>query len=164
MGCDVSDEAEPVPHAKRIAELIGADKGTARRWIQPLEKEYVDTVIDPRVREETENHGEQVSEEIEDVSPRKLANIRQDDETSDAAAVRQCIERSQRLDDAEQTVADLEVEVERLKEEKRLILEERDEKRELAIYAEAQRTRQQRKDEAGIFTRTKWFLVGMDRR
>lgn len=99
---------------------------------------------------------------LSDAQASHVDDIRQDDETSDAAAVRQCIDRSQRLDDAEQTVADLEVEVERLKEEKRLILEERDEKRELAIYAEAQRTRQQRKDEAGIFTRTKWFLVGMD--
>jgi len=89
--------------------------------------------------------------------------VRQDDETSDAEAVRECIRRSRRLDDAEERVAELEEEVDRLKREKRLILEEREEKRELARYAEDERTRQQQKDEAGIVTRAKWFLVGMDR-
>jgi len=104
---DQGDEAEPVPHAKRIAELIGADKGTARRWIQPLEKEYVDTVIDPRVREETENHGEQVSEEIEDVSPRKLANIRQMVSASDQETAEELVERVVEEDLSVQDVRDI---------------------------------------------------------
>jgi DNA-binding ferritin-like protein len=89
--------------------------------------------------------------------------VRQDDETSDAEAVRECIRRSRRLDDVEERVAELEEEVEQLKREKRLILEEREEKRELATYVEDQRTAEQRRREAGLATRARWFLFGEDR-
>ncbi len=104
---DQGDDAEAVPHAKTIAELVGADRGTVRRWIQPLEKEYVDTVIDPRVREETKDQVEQVSEEIEDVSPRKLANIRQMVSASDQETAEELVERVVEEDLSVQDVRDI---------------------------------------------------------
>lgn len=68
-----------------------------------------------------------------------------------------------RDDGAEDRVAELEEEVERLKREKRLVLKEREEKRELAKFAEDQRTAEQRRREAGLATRARWFLFGEDR-
>lgn len=53
-------------------------------------------------------------------------------------------------------VDELQTEVERLRNEKRLILEEREEKNELARYVEEEQTWRQ----AGIITRTKWWLYG----
>jgi hypothetical protein len=88
--------------------------------------------------------------------------VRQDDETSDAEAVRECIRRSRRLDDVEERVADLEEEVERLKREKRLILEERQEKQQLAKFAEEQQTVIQERRDASLVTRAKWALFGRD--
>lgn len=88
--------------------------------------------------------------------------VRQDSETSDAEAVRECIRRSQRLDDAHDRIDDLEKEVERLKREKRIVLEERNEKQELARYAERRRTLEEQRAAAGLATRAKWWLFGMD--
>lgn len=89
--------------------------------------------------------------------------VRHDSETSDAEAVRECIRRSRRLDDVEARVDELEAEVERLKREKRLILEEREEKAELVRYAEDERTAAQRRREASVVERAKWWLFGEDR-
>lgn len=57
----------------------------------------------------------------------------------------------------------LQNEVERLKREKRLILEEREEKQELMEYVEDERTAEQRWREAGLTTRLRWKVFGMDR-
>ncbi len=57
---------------------------------------------------------------------------------------------------------ELETEAERLKREKRLILEERDEKQELIRFVEEERTAEQRWREAGLATRIRWKLFGMD--
>jgi len=73
---DQGEDPDTVPLADRIGELLGVDRRTARHWIQPLEKEYVDTVLDPRVREQTDGQVAQVSDKIDDVSPRKLAVVR----------------------------------------------------------------------------------------
>ena len=53
-------------------------------------------------------------------------------------------------------------EVERLKNEKRLILEDRQEKQELVEYVEEERTAEQRWREAGLTTRLRWKVFGMD--
>jgi TolA-binding protein len=88
--------------------------------------------------------------------------VRQDDETSDAEAVRECIRRSRRLDELEARVDELETEVERLKREKRQILAEREEKQELARYVEDERTAAQRRREASVVARAKWWLFGQN--
>jgi len=76
--------------------LLGVDRPTARNWIQPLEKEYVDTVIDPRVREQIDGRLDQVSEKIDDISPDKLQVVRNlvssDDQETAEELVKQVVE------------------------------------------------------------------------
>ena len=93
-------------------------------------------------------------------------------DASDAEAVRECIRRSQRLrervaeleatrDELQETIDDLETDVDRLQNEKRLILEDREEKQDLVRYVEEERSEQQRWRQAGLATRLKWRLTGM---
>jgi HAMP domain-containing protein len=103
-----------------------------------------------------------VTVRLSDTLAKHVDTVRQDDETSDAEAVRECIRRSRRLDDVEDEVGDLETEVERLRREKRLILEEREEKAELARYVEDQRSAERRRREASAVERARWWLFGMD--
>jgi len=90
---DQGEDAEAVPNPKRIGELLGVNDRTARGWIQPLEKEYVDTVIDPRVNDQTEKEVPEISEEIDDVSPTKLEDIRQLVSTSDQETAEELVKR-----------------------------------------------------------------------
>ena len=53
-------------------------------------------------------------------------------------------------------------EAERLRNEKRLILKDREEKQELVEYVEEERTVEQRWREAGLATRLRWKVFGMD--
>jgi len=91
---------------------------------------------------------------------------------NDAEAIREAIrharEQDARLDDLEaeneqlqQRVDDLETELDRVRNEKRLLLEEREEKAELVKYVEQERTAEQRWREAGLWTRAKWKVLGM---
>jgi len=87
------------------------------------------------------------------------------DVDSRAEAVRQCISRYENLqqseEDLKQEVEQLQQTVERLQNEKRLILENREEKKELARYVEDKRSREERWDEASMTTRLKWKVFGM---
>lgn len=56
----------------------------------------------------------------------------------------------------------LRTEVERLRREKRLILEHREENTELVNAVKEERSLAKRKAEAGLWTKTKWALFGMD--
>lgn len=56
---------------------------------------------------------------------------------------------------------DLRQENERLRNEKRLILEQREEHTELVNAVKDDRTLAQRKADAGLLTKTKWALFGM---
>ena len=58
-------------------------------------------------------------------------------------------------------VAELERNVERLQNEKHLILQEREEKAELAAYVEEERTVEQQWRQAGLGTKLKWRVFGM---
>lgn len=67
----------------------------------------------------------------------------------------------------EQQIAELEQEVERLKREKRMILEQRDEHQELVRYAQEDREVAQREQEhremrrnAPVWRRAKWWVFG----
>ena len=81
------------------------------------------------------------------------------DVESKSEAIRKCISRYEEL---QHEVDELETEVNRLKNEKRLILEDREEKAELVNYVEHERTAEQQWREAGLGTRLKWRLFGMD--
>lgn len=84
---------------------------------------------------------------------------------SKSEAVREFIHRGEQ---ATQHIEDLETENERLRNEKRLILEQREEKTELLEYVEqereAERYRDRRRrqlDEANILQRWRWKLTGV---
>jgi metal-responsive CopG/Arc/MetJ family transcriptional regulator len=59
-------------------------------------------------------------------------------------------------------IDELHTDVERLQNEKRLILKEREEKQELVEYVEEERSVEERRRKAGLRTRAKWWLFGMD--
>jgi len=87
--------------------------------------------------------------------------VRQDSETSDAEAVREAIRRSQKLAECRERVDELETELERLRNEKRLVLEQREEHTELVRAVERERSIQERKAQAGLGQRLKWAIFGM---
>ena len=99
---------------------------------------------------------------------------------NNAEAIRETIRRAKRLDEKntelfEQVeghkrtlrklrneIDDLETDVERLQNEKQQILEQREEHSELVRAVERERTLQERKAQAGLATRAKWAIFGMD--
>ena len=83
-------------------------------------------------------------------------------EDSDAEAVRECIRRSQRLDECRDRVAELEQELDRATRERRQLLEQREEHSQLVAAVERERSIQERKAQAGLGQRVKWAIFGMD--
>lgn len=77
---------------------------------------------------------------------------------SKSEAVRACIQAYER-------VAELEAENDRLRREKRAVIEQRDEHRELVEYVEGERELQQMERErrnAPLWKRVEWFVFGRD--
>jgi len=70
------DAPDPVPSPTWASDMLGVPRPTAGRWIEPLRSEYADTAIDPRVNQETNLSGEDLSKEVEDISGHKLREIR----------------------------------------------------------------------------------------
>jgi hypothetical protein len=91
-----------------------------------------------------------------------VAHVDARDAQTDAGRVRECIERSQELDACRERVGDLEQQVERLEREKRLILEERDEHRQLVRAVEQEQSLAEERAQAGLATRVRWWLFGRD--
>jgi chromosome segregation ATPase len=85
---------------------------------------------------------------------------------SDAEAVRRAISHAQtceqRVRELERQLAEAQRDLERVQREKRLILEEREEHQELVRAVEQEQSIQERRAQAGVLTRTKWWLTGMD--
>jgi predicted DNA-binding protein len=69
------DNPEELVSAGWVANQLGVKRRTALDWIQPLRAEYAGTVIDPRVEEPTGGAEQQLSEKLEDISPKKLQSI-----------------------------------------------------------------------------------------
>ncbi|MFC6764877.1 hypothetical protein [Natrinema soli] len=61
----------------------------------------------------------------------------------------------------ESRITDLKTEIERLRNEKRTLINDREERTELVRYVEEERTLSKQKAQAGIATRAKWFVTGM---
>jgi predicted anti-sigma-YlaC factor YlaD len=84
---------------------------------------------------------------------------------SDAEAVRRAIAHAQTCDqrvrELERQLAEAERDLERVQQEKRLILEEREEHQNLVQAVEQERSLEERRAQAGLLTRTKWWLTGM---
>jgi Arc/MetJ-type ribon-helix-helix transcriptional regulator len=92
---------------------------------------------------------------------------------NDAEAIRETLRHAQAQTDRlaeleaeneqlQERVDALETELDRVRNEKRLLLEEREKKAELVKYVEQERTVEQRWREAGLATRLKWKVFGMD--
>lgn len=71
-------------------------------------------------------------------------------------------EYEMKLSEYENEIEDLERENERLRREKRLVLEQREEHTELVDTVKEEQSLAKRKAEAGLWTKTKWALFGMD--
>lgn len=67
-----------------------------------------------------------------------------------------------KLTEYESKLEEYETKLDRLEREKLLILEDREEKQELVEYVEEERSLSRQKAEAGIATRAKWWLFGME--
>lgn len=93
-----------------------------------------------------------LTEEEEQIIEEKVGDG--DEYESKSEFVRMCIRTHTEIDD-------LERDLDRLKNEKRMLLAEREEKEELARYVEDERETQQRWREAPLWTRMKWRVVGM---
>ena len=71
----MKDDPDELVSPKWVAQKLGVPTGTAAQWVMPLRSEYAGTVIDPRVNTETNPDNRDVSEEIQDVSTKKLETI-----------------------------------------------------------------------------------------
>jgi|APHM01.1.fsa_nt_gi Ribbon-helix-helix protein, copG family. len=72
-------------------------------------------------------------------------------------------EHTENMDDMREQIDALETELERVRNEKRLILEQREEKNELARFAEQERTARERREQrraAPAWRRAKWWVFG----
>jgi Arc/MetJ-type ribon-helix-helix transcriptional regulator len=78
---------------------------------------------------------------------------------SKSEAVRHII---QRYEEQQQEYEELHTEYERVKNEKKTIIEQREENTELVEYVEREKDMQERYREAGIMTKAKWAIFGMD--
>jgi ParB family chromosome partitioning protein len=101
------EDADAVPNAGKVADMLGVSRTTAKRWIQPLEAEYVDTVIDPRVNTDSDVQLEQISEEIDNVGTTKLQQVRQVVSKADNETAEELVKRIVEEDLSTQDVRDL---------------------------------------------------------
>jgi ParB-like chromosome segregation protein Spo0J len=69
------DDETDVPKAIPIGRELGIPTSTASNYIEPLKDQYRGTAIDPRVNEETNDR--RLSEKLEDISAKKLEQVRQ---------------------------------------------------------------------------------------
>ncbi len=81
---------------------------------------------------------------------------------SDAAAVRKCIERAREHEYAQQRAAECEQRVEELRDQLAAANSRIDAANEIVRYVEEKKTVEQKRRSAGLATRTKWWLFGMD--
>ena len=81
------------------------------------------------------------------------------DDTDEHDGVIETYER--KIEEYESDIADLEREVERQQRERRQLLELRDEHQELVHVVQDERSLAQRRAQAGILTRARWWLGGM---
>lgn len=95
----------------------------------------------------------------DDLHDEIVAMVEEGEYSSKAEAVRQCVQETAdlraELDEARTTI-------DRLKAEKRQILDQQETHEELVRVVERERSLEEQKAAAGIVTRARWFLVGRD--
>jgi len=101
---------------------------------------------------------------------------RADEDDSNADAIRGAVDRARELEGRERAIAadardritehqdridDLTTELERVKNEKRTIINQREQTKELAKFAESERSKRERLAAAGVLTSIKWRITGV---
>ena len=108
-----------------------------------------------------------VTVSLEEAQLERLEEIQQDgDANSRSEAVRRLFAKYDQLQEEYEQLhtkyESLQSELEQEREKTKRILQQREENTELVKYVEQERTHEQRWREAGIGTRLKWRLFGMD--
>ena len=89
-----------------------------------------------------------------------ISDVQEEGEAeSKSEAVRHII---QRYEEQQQEYEELHTEYERVKNEKQVMIEQREENTELVEYVEREKDLQEQYREAGIVTKAKWAIFGMD--
>jgi predicted DNA-binding ribbon-helix-helix protein len=103
---------------------------------------------------------ESVSTRLDDETYRDVRETAEERDVSIAEVLRELIEKGTEYDDQ---VSALETENERLHRERRQLLEQREENKELVQYVEEERGIQQRREErrdAPLWRRARWYVFG----
>jgi Arc/MetJ-type ribon-helix-helix transcriptional regulator len=108
-----------------------------------------------------------VSVKLDEARVNELDEIASDDGVSRSEVIRTLLDDALNTHDDEvnklrEKIDELETELERVHREKRQILEQREENTELVKYVEEERSLSRQKAQAGIATRAKWWLFGME--
>lgn len=96
-----------------------------------------------------------VSTRLNDETYRTITETADERGVSKAEVLRELVEKGMQYDDVKR-------ENERLRSEKRTIIEQREEHTDLVRTVERQQSLAERKARAGLLTKTKWALFGMD--
>jgi uncharacterized protein YhaN len=99
---------------------------------------------------------------LDDELSEHVDTVRPSADVPDAAAIREGIRRSQELEECRDRVDRLEQELERVRREKRLLLEQREEHSQLVAAVERERTLEEERARASVVERAKWWLFGRD--
>jgi predicted RNase H-like nuclease (RuvC/YqgF family) len=111
-----------------------------------------------REKAELEVSIQELEEEIKELEAEN-DELRDEMDTLEADHQREVDRLTDEMDELE---VDLQSEIDRLKNEKAAIINQREENKELVRYVENERTAEQRWREAGLLTRAKWKVFGMD--
>ena len=104
-----------------------------------------------------------VTTTLEDDQAEYLQQVKaEEDLDSDAAALRVCVERAAMHEDAQQRATELEARAEELRNELQAANRRIDSANEIVEYVEEERSVEERRRKAGLGTRAKWWLFGMD--
>lgn len=106
---------------------------------------------------EAEEHGITRSEHIRDVIESRPEHGEDTDELRNEIE-----ELEAKIEELESENEELTRDLERVKNEKQALIEQREENTELIKYVEQERTAEQRWREAGLTTRLKWKVFGME--
>ncbi|WP_122089909.1 ribbon-helix-helix protein, CopG family [Halalkalicoccus subterraneus] len=110
---------------------------------------------------------QRVSVKLDEDMVEQLDSLADDQSVTRSDIIRDTLDDGLNTDDdveiqrLQERIADLETENKRLRREKRLVLEQREEHTELVNAVKEEQSLAKRKAEAGLWTKTKWALFGI---
>ncbi len=147
---DLKPSDNVISFVRRTADVLLSEHGHVPHAMKNITVRLDEELID-ELELEADEHGVSRSEYIRNT----LVTRDEHDDTRD--------EYEQEITDLKERINELETENERMRNEKRLILEQREENTELVEYVQEERELQQRREErldAPVWRRAKWWLVG----